>query len=582
MADLSKMSTEELLALREQATKQPEPQQQDLSKIPTEQLVKMRQQAIGQSRPKKSEAESFGRGLAQGASLGFADELTAGVGAVKDWAAGKLGMRGDIGLGDAYNSYIKNIRAQDDAAKADNPKSFLGGNLTGGIGATLVPGVGIAKGAGAAQSIGKAAALGATAGAGTSEASLTESPETLKQFGKDVALGGTIGAVAQGGFHLLGKGMTALKPSELRKLSNVKALKAGGAIGSDLKKLGPERVQEIGEELHKKGVVKAFQSIEDFAKKATEAKEEAGQAIGNALESVDDLVKQAKELVDAGAIGGNLPQQGKDALKASIDKQFQFNMSRIGQRIQKELIEPNANNPLLKGELNKLAAIADDFGSKAATTMKEGNVIKGTQGAVTNFNSETVPQAFKKQIYGIIKTELDDIVAKTGNLEMAVGKGGGNTLGKMDVAARNQSVSDAYQGAKKTYGAMKQAEKISTDRLGQTQGNREISLTDTIAGAAGLATGNPANAVLLGGANKLMRQYGDSVMSVGARRAADLIEKGPQMLGKYYDVLIKAANQGGPALESTHLSLMKEPDYARIIQNYEKSQAFMRRMGRGK
>lgn len=564
MPDLSKLSNEELLAMRDKASAPPAAV--DLTKVSDDDLLKLRNQAVNTARPKTAVGESFLRGAAQGASLGFADEIT---------AAGEALLSPKT-----YKESLAESRANYDAAQADNPKTYIGGNLVGGVATSLIPGVGLAKGATVAANLGRAAVLGGVAGAGTSTADPTSSPEGLKQFGTDVAKGAAIGGLAQGGFSLLGKGATALKPSELRKFSNVKGLKAMGFTGKELRRMTEAEKQQLGNFGHENGLVKAFGSLDEIGEKAAGLKKKAGEEIGDALNSVDDLVVKAKGLVDAGKLGGNLPEAGKQALKESIDKQFQFNMRRIGERIEKDLIAPNAKNPLLDGEVAKLTGIADRFRSVGGTTMKEGNVIKGTQGKVTNFNSDTVPQAFKKELYDIIKTEIDEIVAKTGNLEAGVSAAGGKAIGSADVAARNSSVSNAYQAAKSSYGSSKKIEEVAKERLGQLQGNREISLTDTLAGVAGVATGNPVNAVLLGGANKLARQYGDSVMSVGARKAAMILEKTPRAFGKFTGLLEAAAKKGGPALDAAHAALMKEPDYRAILENFEKSSAMRRRLSR--
>ena len=523
-------------------------------------------------RPKASPGESLMRGAAQGTTFGWADELAAAAGAAKDVASAKLGLRGDIGFSDAYGTYINKIRAKDDAAKADNPKTYLAGQIGGGIATTFVPG-GAALGG-----VKGATVAGAAAGAGTSEANPLESPEKLKEFAKDTGKGALLGYVTSKAFQLGGKAIDKLKPSELDKLANVKTLKAAGFMGKDLKNLSEAEKQQIGKVLYEKGVVKLGDSLDDVVAKSGAAKEEAGQAIGKALDSVDELVANAKSAVDAGKLG-NMPPQARENLKQAIDKQFQFNMGRIGDRIRTEIIEPNANNPLLKGEMSKLGSIADDFASGGSLTMREGNIIKGTQGKVTNFNSDTVPQAFKREVYDIIKTEIDDIVAKTGNLESAVAKSEGS-IGSLDVAARNKSVADAFTKAKSDYGALKRTNDIAQQRLGQVQANREISLTDTIAGAAGLASGNPANAVVIGGLNKLARQYGDATMAVGARQAANILRKAPEALGKYGTLLEEAAQKGAPALSATHLALMKDPNYQRILAEYEKSSPMKRRLQR--
>lgn len=546
-------------------------------------------------RPKTELGESVLRGAAQGASFGWADELTAAVGAAKDSGAAALGLRGDVSFGDAYKTYIDRIRAKDDAAKADNPKAYTGGAIAGGVGSAL--GLGIAaKGLGQASNlgsfvskvaqpasvkgaVGSGALLGGVTGAGLSEANPTESPEKLKELAKDTAVGAGTGAAFGGAGALIGKAASALKPSNLRQTANIKALKAAGYMGPDLKRLSEAQKQEIGRTLLDKGVVKAFDGLDDVASKAAAGKEEAGQAIGKALQNVDDLVTSAKGMIDSGAIGGNLPARGKAALKDAVDKQFQFNMGRIGQRIESELIAPNQNNPLLKGELSKLRAISDDFLGGQTLSLSQGNVIKGTQGKITNFNSDTVPQAFKRELYDIIKTEIDDIVAKTGNLEAAVGRGAGNTLGGggANVSSRNSSISSGFQGAKRDYAALARTTDVAESRLGQLQANREVSLTDTIAGAGGLASGGPGGAIVIGGLNKLARQYGDSMMAVSARKTAEIIEKSPQMLGPFAALLEEAAKRGAPALNATHLRLTRDPDFQRILADYEDSKSPVRR-----
>lgn len=567
MADLSKMSTEELLAMREQA----KGGGAALADVPTEKLLKMRDEAVETERPKTAPGESVLRGAAQGISLGWGDELSAAAGAAKDVVAAKMGLRGDIGFKDAYGTYINKIRAKDDAAHKDNPKLYTGANVAGAVGTSFVPGVG------ALNSMRGAAGLGAVAGAGASEADPTSSPEGLKQFAADAGKGALLGAVVQKGATLVGRAAKALKPSELTKTANIKTLKAAGFMGKELRQMSEAEKQSLGQMLYDKGVVKLGDGLEEVSEKAAALKEESGQAIGSALDGVDDLVNKAKSLIDEGKLGGNLPPQAKEALKAQVDKQFQFNMKRIGERIRKELIEPNGQNPLLKAERAKLGEIADDFLAGKSLTMREGNVIKGTQGKVTNFNSDTVPQAFKKEVYDIIKTEIDDIVAKTGNLEGAVAKGEGNAIGSVDVGARNKSIADAFQDAKKTYGGAKQVAEVSQNRLGQTQANREVSLTDTIAAVGGLASGGPANAIVLGGLNKLARQYGDTAIASGARTAAKIIGAAPEMLGKYAALLEQAAAKGAPQLSATHLALMRDPNYQRILAEYEKSDNAMGR-----
>jgi hypothetical protein len=122
-----------------------------------------------------SKLESFGRGVLDTVSLGFDDELGAAVVApFKD---------------ETYSELRDKIRSDKNNARESNPKTYLAGNVVGGVAsAVAVPG---------GSSIRGAAALGAAQGLGESDADLTEG-----EFGEaaiDSATGAAIGgAMAYG------------------------------------------------------------------------------------------------------------------------------------------------------------------------------------------------------------------------------------------------------------------------------------------------------------------------------------------------------------------------------------------------
>ena len=95
-----------------------------------------------------SYGESFGRGAAQGATFGFGDELSAALGALLPTATDKeLGRS----YSDRYDLIRDKIREENKEAELANPKMYLGGQVTGGIGTAAVP-TGLAlKGAGLAK-----------------------------------------------------------------------------------------------------------------------------------------------------------------------------------------------------------------------------------------------------------------------------------------------------------------------------------------------------------------------------------------------------------------------------------------------
>lgn len=524
--------------------------------------------------PKSDYFHSWGRGLLQGVTLGHSDEvLSAGRGllaAVRDPIQGgqDSGLSRIVRGVDAYKTSLAGERAANEEAYASNPKTYTAANIVGGS----IPAVMVAPES-AVGGIAAAAAQGGLSGEGYSNKSLVDDSSGVA---RDAAGGALTGALFQG----VGTGVSRALPTaaNIRSFSNTMASKAAGAMGSDLKKLTPIERQQMGAAIHDVGL-KAFDSLEEIGAKISSAKEDAGQAIGKALNSVDDLVSTAKTQVDQ----MQWPDAAKQAFKDRLDQNYQFNQSQIADRIEKELIAPNLKNPLIKAERDKLQSIANDFRSNGASTMREGNVIKGTQGKKTNFNSATVPEEFKQELYTIIKEELDNVVGKTGTLENAVAKNASAAKNPLigegepnqpnnpeDIAARNKSVLDNYVAAKKQYGTLSNAERINTARQGSAAGNRVISLTDTIAGVGGLATGGPAAAVVTGALNKAVRKYGDSVAAVATKTAADMFENAPASMGKFYLMFKEAAKNGtGSVAGLNEYLLQNSKDYQNMLKNYQ-------------
>jgi len=521
-----------------------------------------------------STSGSFGRGLAQGASLGFADEATAALATAYLKGKELVGAGRPIDMAKEYSSLRDLYRQKDVEAGTKNPIAYGSGTFAGGALSTIVPAAAVPKlgalvaGPSALARYGSAAGLGALGGAGYSEANLT-TPEGAKDLASDVAKGAAIGATAQGIGDLLGKAASTFKPSNLMKTADSRVLKQAGYMGPELKKLSEAEKSQIANVLRDTKTVTAFKSLDDIAAKAAENKAITGKEIGNTLDSVDSLVKKAYSLVDEGKFG-DIPEQAKVNLKQAISDKFQFNMASIGNRIESELIQANSSNPLMKGEMSKLADIAADFKSGKPMSLREGNVIKGTQGKITNFNSETVPQSFKQEVYSIIKDEIDQTVGRIGNLEQAIAKAEGTTLGTIDAAARGKSVLEDYIKSKKDYGALKKTADISAKRLGQLQANRDISLTDTIAAGAGMASGGPANAIAIGALNKLWRQNEATIVGGTARTAARILQTVPDALGPYAPILENAAKVGGVSgIRAAHQDLLQRPDYVKVLNDYE-------------
>lgn len=141
--------------------------------------------------------ESAARGVAQGASLGFADEIT--------------GLLESLGTDKTYQQARDESRENYQLAHEANPKTSIAGELAGGLAGAFVPGMNLAKGAGALRTAAHNVALGGAAGLGYSQADLTkgETGQVAEDVGKGALLGGVAAPIVGKAFGLAGKGLGA-------------------------------------------------------------------------------------------------------------------------------------------------------------------------------------------------------------------------------------------------------------------------------------------------------------------------------------------------------------------------------------
>lgn len=157
-------------------------------------------------------------GARQGVTLGFGDEINAGVRAGADWLKGKIGMGEPTEFGPAYDERLKHERALLGQVRDENPLAATGGEIAG---AMLLPG-GVA-GAGAKGMAAAGAATGAAYGFGDAEGGLGERA-------KGAAVGGVVGGALGAATPLvLGKVQGALTGRAERKAVDAVARAAPGA-----------------------------------------------------------------------------------------------------------------------------------------------------------------------------------------------------------------------------------------------------------------------------------------------------------------------------------------------------------------
>lgn len=215
-------------------------------------------------------------GAANGATLGFGDEIIGGIStpiqAAVNLLPKSLARRWDFAqapAADAYRMARDDYRGQDRAAQKASPGGYAAGELGGTVLSSFLPGLGVAKGAGALQVLGRTALAGAGAGLGNSQADLTQ---------------GDVGRAALDTGVGAGAGLAA------------------GGVGLGLGKLG------------RYAAAKVVGIDETVARKAAaEAAETTAKARSAAGTAAQDAYRQAEHLRELGG-KGLLPEEGKAAL----------------------------------------------------------------------------------------------------------------------------------------------------------------------------------------------------------------------------------------------------------------------------
>ncbi len=304
-----------------------------------------------------SKLESAVRGVGQGASAGFWDEL-AGAGEAIGQSVGLKGLGTDLkdydqfglttplaldpdrSFGDVYREARDKWRGEDKAAKKENPMSYGAGELTGMVASPL-------NKVAAPLSMAKSGALLSGLNAlGNNDSDLTvPNFQNYKDAALDTAIGTGTGLV-------LGKTLDVASPyvDKAAKWASNKAgdaadrlaARALGAERGTLKKLGPDKVYAAGRQALDEGVLSPLASTDDLIARNTANKKMGWDKMDEAFSAVDDAATDVeKELgsfyrspINKGETAqlentlesilmrgeGNIPLKEAHVLKKEIDK----------------------------------------------------------------------------------------------------------------------------------------------------------------------------------------------------------------------------------------------------------------------
>lgn len=279
--------------------------------------------------PNVSKLESFARGVGQGATFGFGDEI---VGAVESAFTDKT-----------YQQARDESRAANKAAEAANPKTYIAGDIGGGIAVSLIPYVGMtAKTAAGAAAIG--AVSGGVTGMGKSEA--RDTGGVLSDAAVAAAFGGVMGA----GMHAAIQGISKVVGS-LPASAGKKAILAEEALQDTLDGTPPNP-----------------NAVKMMAKAMDDGMEKGIQVRANELFS--ELPPEAKELPT------EFPKQfinfrlgrstGKKVSTTDLER-FEKSFGQFSNEVKKEVWE----NYLFGQSLTKAAQEAKEAAAKTWTTLED-------------------------------------------------------------------------------------------------------------------------------------------------------------------------------------------------------------------
>jgi hypothetical protein len=509
---------------------------------------------------------AIGRGAAQGVSLGFADEATAGIRALYDYLTNKYGS--EKGLGDIYGQEVAESRAKDVATREAFPWTMGAAEVAGAvapvIGATLLSAPaggsgGVAAGAGTAArilsptTVRGLAALGGVAGLGYSE-----SPDIagkVADIGKGAIIGAAVPKAIQGVGKLAGRaGMAAL-----RGMTGV------GRKTAETFMENPAAVKGSFEAIAER-IPKRLEILDDMI--ARGSKEARGHLSGlRGATSLDDIVGKLQRMkgdirigggelsgMEASEFGPAAKKTGKlldemiDDVKRLRTVEEKGIKNYISERDVRQIMDR------LDGEINWAdPAISEQNSMLAGMRSYLDNVLKSSNDAYRNAMAPLAEKIRAKE--GMMK--------QFGIKRMT---GQGYMPGDLTVTKLKGAVKEPRIGTRRTL-----------KRFGEATGGDIMPEIQMASAAEEFKTAVPSGIPFGGGkggwlaqsfepgeSGELAKKILEPVRNIGQSKLMKILTGSPQVFGEYAPALQAAARRGSHALATTHYILQQQDrDYAK-------------------
>jgi hypothetical protein len=470
-----------------------------------------------------SKLQSAGQGALQGSTAGFSDEIGGAEGALQEKLLNALpGAKTDDkkSIKDLYKEYRDLNRQRNKQAEEANPKSYLGGNVAGAVGASL-----LAPELLAPKSIAGASALGAAAGLGTSNADLTDpSLQSVGQAAKDTSIGAGLGAV---GGAIGNKLAAATNPEALETASSKLASSAAGLKPS--KELTSIYNPVTGQMEKGSNVIKGIGStaLENGALPFTGGPaamyDNSLQAINNKYQQLNPLLAKTQELLnpklsdaleEVGPITTKTPEVMQDIFD-SIPETSQRNS--IVDTVSEQYSKYEAKLGQADGNLQALNEIKKEL----------TNASKALSPQIYNNGTAKVEANLYKRLGGVVRQHIEDLAS-------AADPGAGDQIGSINsdignLLTYNDSAKKLMD--KSTSGLMDSAKTGGTAAVGFLAGGPiGAAITTGAKLAVESGTGNPIGRLAKIGAAKGFAQVAKVVDTPAGQLTQQIVQQTPSKI----------------------------------------------------
>lgn len=519
-----------------------------------------------------SQLESGLRGAAQGATLGFSDEIAGGAGALWD----SLSPDQKKSFEDLYIQNRDESRSANKAAQEANPITYGASEIGGGVATAFVPGLNAGKLATLGGRVAANAGLGALAGAGMSEA------DNASALAKDAAIGGALaGGLSYGlekaapyvkqGANYIGQKLSDGSDEIAKKIGKIgfgvdeKATAnylANRADVNNASSLG-DIAEAVLDPNDKSSTLRSMrQKSSDLSSAAWDT---LSDDIGMSKQSLIDSIRKAQEgLQIKGNIIGDTQQKAYSSLD-NLANQFGNLDENIDEKTLKSIIQnldaninwqnpdAKATNEALKGVRRYIDSTlkSNNPAYKDAMT-KTADVTDATKEVQKVFQNRSQPEnydKFTKQVKNLVNK--DDMSAASQAVDKIQEHTGYNLRKDItDAWTKQQFEKGATNGSRNTL-------------LGTVTGGAVGSLLGPAGAAIGSAAGGSAGHTVDKYAGPIFKKLLD-----GKITTQEFSQNLAPKLGKFAAPLQQAMQKGNNALASTIFILQQtHPEFRQIMSN---------------